>query len=119
MNDMIPRTLKTITDSGNTNFAMDSRGVGGASHRYVTMAGPVQLGCIKFQEGPILESGVNGLAQEDLLAIVIDRLQGFQSGDFACGENGRALEALEMALGWLRQRTADRRTRGVEGINEK
>jgi hypothetical protein len=98
---------------------MDRRGFGGARHRYVIMAGPMQLGCIKFQEGPIQENGVNGLMQEDLLAIVIDRLQGFQSGNFACEENKNALKAAEQALSWLRHRTADRRTRGVEGISEK
>ena len=37
---------------------------------------------INFQEGPVKESGINGCHNEDLLAIVIDRLQYFQKGYF-------------------------------------
>jgi hypothetical protein len=75
------------------------------------------LGSIDFQNGPIKESGVNGLMNEDLIAIVIDRMQGFQSGQYKCRENAVALTKLEEALMWLRKRTQDREDRGVEGTS--
>jgi hypothetical protein len=54
-----------------------------------------------------------------LLAIVIDRLRGFQSGDFKCRENTVALTHIETALMWLQKRTRDRSARGVEGSYTK
>ena len=74
---------------------------------------------IRFQNGPIQESGLNGLSNEVLLAIVEDRLIGFQSGQFACRENAVALTKLQECLMWLQKRTRDRMARGVEGTNTK
>jgi len=74
---------------------------------------------VRFQDGPIKEFGVNGCHQEDLLAIVIDRLKSFQSGDFACRENALAITKLEEAMHWLNHRTQVRVSRGVEGTNIK
>lgn len=74
---------------------------------------------IHFQEGPILEVGTNGVTHEVLLAIVKDRLEGFQKGPFACRENALALTKIEEAMHWLHHRTAQRIARGVEGTNEK
>ena len=73
---------------------------------------------LSFQNGPIREVGVNGVTHEVLLAVLIDRMRGFQSGDYACRENGLALDALEKALHWLQQRTNSRVDRGVEGTHE-
>ncbi len=72
---------------------------------------------IHFQNGPILEHGVNGVTNESLLAVVADRLRGFQSGRFACRENGEALTHIEEAIHWLQQRTIQRQRRGVEGLS--
>jgi hypothetical protein len=72
---------------------------------------------IHFQEGPIAEVGTNGLTHESLLAIVIDRLQAFQKGPFACRENALALTKIEEAMHWLHHRTAARVARGVEGTH--
>jgi hypothetical protein len=74
---------------------------------------------IAFQNGPIKEAGVNGITQEALLAIVIDRLRSFQAGPFACRENAIALTKCEEALMWLQRRTVARIKRGVEGTNQK
>jgi len=74
---------------------------------------------IRFQNGPISESGVNGISNEALLAIVEDRLIGFQSGEYACRENAVALTKIQEALLWLGKRTRDRMARGVEGTNQK
>lgn len=84
---------------------------------YVRFANVLQI--LKFQNGTLPETGVNGITQEVLLAIVIDRLQGFQAGPFACRENALALTKLQEAMHWLYHRTIDRETRGVEGTHLK
>lgn len=77
-------------------------------------------GCrIEFQNGPIAEVGVNGISNEALLAVVEDRLLGFQSGQYACRENAIALTRIQEAIMWLQKRTRDRMARGVEGTNSK
>lgn len=73
---------------------------------------------INFQKGPIKESGVNGVANEDLIAMVIRRLEGFQNSDYRCRENAVAITKLEESLMWLRKRTNDRLARGVEGTHK-
>lgn len=97
----------------------DAPGHGGASHVYEVhhsnTAGVAPLLAINFQNGPIGEHGVNGVTQEVLLAIVIDRLRSFQAGPFSSRENALALTKIEEALHWLQQRTLDRIRRGVEG----
>ena len=73
---------------------------------------------IHFQEGPIKECGVNGVCNEDLLVMVVRRLEGFQNSEFKCRENACAITKIEEALLWLRKRTMGRENRGVEGTNE-
>lgn len=105
---------------------LDEQGQGNANHKYQivsvteTAGQPIAvLGNIDFQNGPIREIGVNGVADGDLIAIVIDRMCGFQSGDYACDENQHALAHLESALEALQERTDKREARGVEGTNVK
>jgi hypothetical protein len=97
----------------------DEPGHGGASHVYeiqhVDTANVPPVLTINFQNGPIGEHGINGVTQEILLAIVIDRLRSFQAGPFSSRENALALTKCEEALHWLQQRTLDRMRRGVEG----
>ena len=45
---------------------------------------------IRFQNGPIAEAGVNGLTHEALLAVLEDRLVGFQSGPYHHGRQRRS-----------------------------
>lgn len=73
---------------------------------------------ISFQEGPVRECGVNGIHNEDLLNIVLERLSGFQRSKFRCRENAVAITKIEEALMWLRKRTDGRERRGVEGTSE-
>lgn len=75
------------------------------------------LGSVHFQQGPVKECGVNGVHNEDLILMVLTRLQEFQSGEFACRENACAITKLEEAVMWLRKRTNDRKARNVEGRN--
>lgn len=74
---------------------------------------------IHFQEGAIKEHGVNGVMNEDLIAMVICRLEHFNETDFRCRENSMAITKLEEALLWLRKRTMGREKRGVEGTYQK
>lgn len=74
---------------------------------------------ISFQNGPIQEAGINGISQESLLAVVIDRLRSFQAGPYSCRENAVALANCEQAMMWLQKRTRDRIARGVEGTSAK
>lgn len=100
---------------------------GNASHVYRIVlegAGPdgelgggVVLTTLQFQHGPIKEVGVNGITQEALLAILIDRLECFQSSKWACAENAVALDFLVSARNALLERTKKRLARGVEGTH--
>lgn len=95
----------------------DKPGDGGANHEYSISHPDFGEVNISFQNGPIPENGVNGVTHEVLLAILIDRLQGFQSGPFACRENAIALTKIQEAQLWLQKRTRDRMDRGVEGAH--
>lgn len=107
-----------------TITVLDDPGQGGACHQYAARwkneRDKTEPHCfIGFQNGPISEFGVNGVTQEVLLAIVIDRLQSFQAGPFACRENALALTKIQEAQMWLQRRTRERMQRGVEGTNQK
>ena len=78
-----------------------------------------KLAEIHFQEGAIKEHGVNGVCNEDLIAMVICRLEHFNQSEFKCRENAVAITKLEEALLWLRKRTMGREKRGVEGTHVK
>jgi hypothetical protein len=114
-------------------LVVDEPGAGGASHLYridgfsseTNVSSPYEglygepatHAHILFQNGPIAETGVNGLTHEVLLAILVDRLRSFQAGPYACVENHNALDHVEHALFHLRQRTLKRVARGVEGTH--
>lgn len=86
-------------------------------HFAVTDVDGKVLAKIDFQEGPIKECGVNGVCNEDLLNMVLERLEGFQNSEFKCRENALAITKIEEALLWLRKRTMAREQRGVEGTH--
>ena len=110
-------------------YVLDAKGQGNANHEYAvrsikkerppykTEEEYPEYARITFQNGPIMEAGVNGCHQEDLLNIVLHRLQSFQSGDFRCRENAIALTKVEEALMWLNRRTKKRQDQGIEGTN--
>lgn len=123
-------------DSANhqlTIQVLDGPGSGGASHHYVitgfnSASNPSdevaahtgvskEAAGILFQNGPIKDAGVNGVTHEALLAILIDRMQGFQAGPYASDNNADALHHMEMALWALQERTRARIARGVEGTH--
>lgn len=113
--------------------ALDQPGEGGACHRYhittTEVPPPPETDLDKcqsmiqavtdmhFQNGPMAEKGVNGISNEALLAIVLDRLECFQKGPFTCRENALALTKIQEAMHWLHHRTRERVARGVEGTH--
>lgn len=115
-----------------TITVVDQPGSGGASHAY-RISGMDHRGnasydqlileheeaAILFQNGPINEHGVNGITHEVLLAVLIDRLEGLQAGEFANYHNDQALRHLRQAQDTLKNRTIERMARGVEGKLEK
>lgn len=121
--------MRTITDHKVNGlnealeiYVIDEPGSGGANHLYnisfsTSQPVPPPTQSLAFQNGPIQEVGFNGISNEALIAIVIDRMRGFQSGKFASRENAVALTNLEQALMWLQKRTRDRMARGVEGTH--
>lgn len=101
-------------------LVLDEPGPGGANHQYTIEFPDASYDTnINFQNGPIAEHGVNGVTQEVLLAIVIDRLECFQAGPYACSENAEALRFAMGALDALKKRTIERMNRGVEGTHQK
>lgn len=132
-------------------IATDQPGPGGANHEYsiwlaTEPSRTTPLADLSLQNGPIGEAGFNGISNEALLAIVIDRMRGFQHGrkpatslgrtgeqsvatdnntefdfnsrgKYASRDNACALTHLEEALMWLQKRTRDRMARGVEGTH--
>jgi ABC-type transport system involved in cytochrome c biogenesis ATPase subunit len=116
------RKLNIGTNNYTEIWVIDEPGAGNACHKYSIRElkdSNNEFSFIKFQEGPIKENGVNGCHQEDLLAIVIDRLESFQAGKFSCRENALAITKCEEALHWLNHRTADRKKRGVEETSDE
>lgn len=125
--------MRTLTDhivagdSANHQLkieVLDGPGPGGASHVYKIGHDPAGAAArslldLWFQNGPIKEVGVNGVTQEALLAIVIDRLRSFQEGQYRCRENAIALTHFEEGLMWLQRRTQERIKRGVEGTHTR
>lgn len=98
----------------------DMPGAGNACHDYVVRDHDgQQQGHIRFQKGLVAENGINGISNEVLLAIVKDRLEGFQSGAYACRENALALVSVDNALVALKSRTEARIARCVEGTSQK
>lgn len=115
-------SMRAIPNNAPSNVAaLDDRdpNAGNASHTYgIQYGGPKDVVKIPFQHGPRgVEGSTPGVFDDDLLAIIEDRLVGFQSGPFACEENGYALTAVREARAWLGRRVARRIAQGVLGLN--
>ena len=96
---------------------------GAASARYAIRVAPSRARAeelrveLPFQRGAVGPDGsnINGISDEALIEVLINRLKAFQSGKWACETNGTALSHLESALAALEDRTVMRRSAGVEG----
>jgi len=106
-------------------YTEDDPGSDGARHEYLVHAytqpvegeaGHITEACrIRFQNGSLKDVGTNGITDEALLAIVLDRLRSFNEGRFRCRQNSLAITHLEEALHWLEARSKERSRRGVFG----
>lgn len=112
--------------------ALDEPGPGGASHEYeIAVRSPddaeffaafgqhknVYSCQIALQKGALKEAGWNGVIDEALIAIVVDRMECFQSGAFAHPQNEIAITKLMRALQAMEARKRERQRRGVEGTH--
>ncbi len=99
---------------------LDEPGPGGANHAYLVEPPDKtwKLG-VKFQSGAVATNGHNGVTQEALIGLCIDRLSSFQKGPCPCYENHMALTKLHEALMWLNKRTHGRVENGTEGKQVK
>ena len=112
-----------------TVSVLDEPGSGGANHAYLISGfdntknpsdpddQDPDTTLILFQNGPINEVGVNGVTHEALLAILCDRMRGFQAGPYHSADNAEALICMEQAQTALQRRTRTRMDRGVEGTH--
>lgn len=91
----------------------------GASHSYRGRIGETVVLDVQFQRGPRNVPGsIAGATEAALLAILIDRIEGFESGPFRCYENVEMLRHLRGALRCTSERAHERARRGVLGRNE-
>lgn len=114
-----PSNVKTIYTDQNgvsvkTNFFKTPKEPAPGHFYAIVFADRIDV--ISFQDGPIKEVGVNGLTNEMLLAILIDRTKVLDD-NFPCDENKRAIQHMEEALVNFEVRTARRMIRGVEGTD--
>lgn len=97
----------------------------GASHSYTAYIEQPnkdgwQVASIQFQKGPRnVDGSTPGMTEASLLAILIDRLRGFQAGPYSCRENAIQLTHLEECLHWTQARADERARRGVLGHNKQ
>lgn len=125
---------RALTDHKNNAFnrkciavyTADERASDNAHHKYKIVVNgwhedgeqgtaPVYSVDLEFQNGGLKEVGPNGITDQALLAIVLDRLRSFNEGQFRCRENSMMITKLEEALMWGEKRGNDRAKRGVEG----
>lgn len=92
----------------------------GAAHYYDGTIDGRPIFHIQFQQGPRnVEGSTPGATEAAILAVLIDRLQGFQAGPYSCRENAIQLTKLEEVLHWTKARADARAKRGVLGHNIK
>lgn len=122
-----PHIAPTMNDQ--LQLVASNPGPGGAFRRYDVAyaeppvepgAAPVVriLATLNFQDGDPAVA-INGITDEVLLAVTIDRLSGFLTGPYPTREAAVALTKLQEALQWLNTRTRERQQRGVLGQQAK
>lgn len=99
LNECIKLETEDVAGPGGANFLYKIGGIEGPIDN-----NPIPATEIRFQNGELDDVGANGLSNEVLLAIVIDRLEGFQRGQFKCRENALVITKLEEAMLWLTHR---------------
>lgn len=105
-------------------LATDQPGAGGAHREYAVNLKNGMGFSVRFHDGNDADINgeigtTNGATHEAYLAIIADRLEGFQQGSYPCDENAEALSYVQAAIAVLHKRTEDRISRGVHGKREK
>lgn len=118
------RVIDTHHDGHGLNESIvittDTPDASGAAHSYDLFIGDDSVGYIQFQKGPRnVKGSTPGVTEAALLAVLIDRLRGFQAGPYGCRENAIQLTHLEECLHWTKARADERAKRGVLGRNAK
>ena len=124
MTDEGLRTIDTHHDGHGLNESIviysDTPDGSGAAHIFDMHIAGHSVGSVQFQKGPRnVEGSTPGVTEAALLAILIDRLRGFQAGPYGCRENAIQLTHLEECLHWTKARADERAKRGVLGKNAK
>lgn len=108
----------SIHSDGPINILAIDTSLEGPGHHYAVFKDSVDdtnlLGKLDFQDGVIPEVGVNGLTNEALLAVLIDRTEKLNA-KFPSQYNLDAITFLKGALRSFNDRTLSRKARGVEG----
>ncbi|HET7638446.1 MAG TPA: hypothetical protein VFK47_06850, partial [Ktedonobacteraceae bacterium] len=66
-----------------------------------------------FQDGPVAEYGLNGVTNEEVIEVLIERLNALNQEPFDCYENDMAVSCLKESLIWLNHRAKKRE--GIKG----
>jgi hypothetical protein len=108
------------TDYDQTAIHADERDPrNGASHLFTVSRGGKVVGGVQLQHGaPDAEGSTTGLFSTQLMAILIDAHEGFQTGEFKCDANEQVLHHLREAFRIAIERRDERNGRGVLGKNE-
>ena len=107
--DLDPRTGAT------NDYMLSVQPQADASAPKDTPAPEAVVTLLAFQYGAPAQAGFNGLTDQALLAVLIDRMEGFEAGKYAVPETGFALDCLRTAQMWMNSRTGARIARGVDG----
>jgi len=90
-------------------------------HEYEIEVGPLPRFRVKFQNGPVKETGVNGIQCDEIIRVLIDRLiylnDIYLNGKYRNRYNSIAISKLEEALWALEERTKKREARKIEGTS--
>lgn len=106
--------MKTLTPGYRYELGNLEPTLPGAQHQIIQFIEKVPA-----SDGSMMLRTVNdGTTNEEVLAVLIDRLQFLQKKG-PCRENSIVITKLEESLMWLQKRTADRKQRGVEGTPAK
>lgn len=114
-----------MDDEGNMNIYKDKlvyvrRNLDNINYyKFYSLTGN-KLGKLQFQDGIVSEKeGANGLTNESVIAVVLDRLRAQNQGKFKSVHNSAAISHLEEALKALYLRVAERESREVDNTHEE
>lgn len=89
---------------------------GNGRHVFTAEIDGVRVMDIQFQHGPRhVQGSKSGIIDSVLLAVLIERYEAFQSGQYHCTENDAVLGHLRQAMEMVKARAKERASRDVLG----